>query len=368
MRPLLAAALALVLAGCAAPPAPAEPPPGTPAVTVDADRPDPTFGNVTTGPAVGPDLAATLAAPPRLVPGEWWRIRFSSPLDGRSAEYVRVVAAVQDGAFVVGMPHEGWYKEAVIYHAPAFGDVNADLSYDTHDDPFVPLRWPMEEGATWTTSFSGSPELTARVALLSPQEANVTFTFTTAGGPLPGQEPQEVEALSLIYDARIHEVREFRHRTVQYEVVEHGYGFEGWVTIPRAEDLVFFHGRGLGVLGIQGPQAGPQAPTETVDISGGYNRVTFIHALGGFGGPAPGVYRVVARAPDGTEYVTEGSDPAGSLHIEFYEHPDPDGTWELEFTAVGQGVAFIEGIAYHQYDIRLPDGARRADHSHRVIR
>jgi hypothetical protein len=367
--PPAALALALLLAGClgpGAPPAADEGPRPAPG-GVGQDRPEPTFGDVTTGPGVGPDLNATLAAPPRLVPGEWWRIRFTSPLDGTSAEYVRVVAAVQGQQYVVGMPHAGWYKEAVIYHAPAFGDVNGDLSYDSHDEHFVPLQFPLEDGASWTTTFSGGPDMTASVAVTSPYEATVTFTATLPGGPLPGQEAQEQTLLTVVYDARIHEVREFRHGIVEYEVVEHGYGFEGWVTIPRGEDLVFFHGRGLGVLGLGGPSQGPQAPTETVRVAGGYNRVTFIQAVGGFDQPTPGQYRILARAPDGQEFVTEGV-PTGELRITFHEHNAPDGDWEVEYLALGQGVAFLEGIAYHQYDIRLPDGALRSDHAHDVIR
>ena len=36
--------------------------------------------------------------------------------------------------------------------------------------------------------------------------------------------------------------------------------------------------------------------------------------------------------------------------------------------AGGGAFVFIEGIAYHQYDISLPDGAIRSDHSHEVVR
>ena len=52
------------------------------------------------------------------------------------------------------MPHEGWYKEAIAYHAPAFGDVGFDLSYNVHNERFEPLRFPLVEGATWETRFA----------------------------------------------------------------------------------------------------------------------------------------------------------------------------------------------------------------------
>src|SRR5687768_199232 len=91
-----------------------------PAIEIDENRPEPVFGNVTVGPSAQPDLNATLAAAPRLIPGEWWRIQLESPLTGDKQEFIRVLAAVEGDTYVFGMPHEGWWKEAVIYHTPAF--------------------------------------------------------------------------------------------------------------------------------------------------------------------------------------------------------------------------------------------------------
>ncbi len=332
------------------------------------ERPDPTFGNVTTGPVASPDAEATLDAPPRLVAGEWWRIRFESPFTGETVEFVRVVAAVDGESYVVGMPHEGWYKEAVVYHAPGFGDVNADLSYLTHNVLFTPLQFPLTADATWTTQFSGGPEMTARVTT-DPVAKTATVTFTSSGGggffglPVGGNGGGDQTVLELVYDATIHEVREFRHQTLVYEVIEHGYGFEGWITIPRGEDMAFFHGRIGPALDLDG---NPAPPTDAVELSGGFNRVTFIHVLGGVT-PAPGAYREVAKAPDGTEYVTEAV-PGGPVQLAFHEATNPDGAWELTHVVGGAGIGFMEGIAYHQYDVRLPDGAKRSDHSHAVIR
>lgn len=47
---------------------------------------------------------------------------------------------------------------------------------------------------------------------------------------------------------------------------------------------------------------------------------------------------------------------------------DADGAWHLEDTVGGAGITYSMGITYDQHDIRLPDGARRADDSHKVIR
>ena len=371
-------ALAIGLAGClAAEDAPADAPaPGE--VVVDEARPEPSFNDIPDadlGVKAEPDAAATLDAPPRLVPGEWWRIRFTTDLPGgEDVEFVRVVArANEDGSYVVGMPHEGWYKEAVIYHTPAFGDVNADLSYHAHDVPFVPLKFPLTDGATWETHWeNGNIPLTATVKVVDERRAEVSFVGPQCGvqallGPCPEGSPV-AERVRLTYDASIHEVSKLEILVggqTAYEVVEHGYGFQGWVTVPRGEDLVFFHGRiGAPVvdLGLQ-----PAPPLETVPVSGGFNRVTFILGAGNLGGLAGAAYGITATSPDGTPYALQMA-PAESFRVEFFEHADPDGDWQLEYVAAGGGYAFIEGIAYHQYDIHLPSGSVRSDHPHEVVR
>lgn len=364
LRALLVVLALLPLAGCFAGEAPVEPAANETAPTIQVgDRPEPSFNdipNADLGFVAQPDLNATLAEAPKLIPGEWWRIEMMSPLDGRTASFVRVVAKVESDLYVMGMPHEGWYKEAVIYHVPFFGDVNKDLSGHAHDVPFLPLKFPLTNEQTWTTSFEGGPELTATVtANDADRTAEVVFT-----GPNGGQQ------IRLVYDAKVHEIVEFEQATITYKVVEHGYGFEGWVTVPRGEDLVFFHGRIGPAIDVT---LGPAAPLETVLINGGFNRVTFIVVLGaakqflGLPADGPGVYRETMTAPDGTSYDVEGN-PDGSMVIEFFENAAPDGEWQMQHVAGGVGVAFVEGIAYHQYDIHLPTGNIRTDHSHEVVR
>jgi hypothetical protein len=324
------------------------------------DRPDTTFTEVATGPAAEADEQATLAAPPKLKPGEWWRIRFLAPLSGEQVEFVRVVAAVQDGAYVMGMPHEGWFKEAVAFHSPPFGDVNADLSYNTHNSKFEPVKFPLTDGATWETEFAAMP-LTATAKVLDESTAEVEF-WMQPGEPTPlgvlmglvmgnqGDAPM----VRLTYDARQHEVVKFESGPIGYEVIEHGYGFEGWVTVPRGEETPIDHGMAPG----QSPMA------MKVPVEGGFNRLTMMHFVGGVG---PGAYRVRTVAPDGTEQVTEAL-PSTGMMVRFYEATNPDGAWTLEGLVAGAGFAYAMGIAYHQYDIHLPDGAKRSDHSHKVIR
>jgi hypothetical protein len=357
------AALALLVAGCVAPAAPVEPAEVPVQEVQIGDRPDPTFEAVETGSAAEADEAATLAAPPQLKVGEWWRIR-SAPFNGEPVEYLRVIAAVQDAQYVVGMPHEGWFKEAVAYHSPAFGDVAADLSYMTHNVRFEPVRFPLTEGATWDTSFATVP-VRAAVHVVDEAVAQIEFR-TIAGEPEPtdtvmgplmdllmGDDFSDLVFL-LTYDARQHEIVKFESAIIGYEVIEHGYGFEGWVTVPR----------GMETPIDQGPSLPAGHETATIPVAGGFNRLTMMHFTGG---ATPGVYRVRTVAPDGTEHVSEVLG-AAAMTVQFFEASNPDGDWTLETLVAGMGGAYAMGIAYHQYDIHLPDGAKRADHSHKVIR
>lgn len=356
MRALATTLAALLLAGCLAGEEPATPAAApTPAgVLVDEARPDTAFGDITTGPAVGPDLNATLDAPPRLVAGEWWRLDV-----GDGVEVVRVVAEVTPDGYVIGMPHEGWYKELISYHSPALGDVGFDLSYATHNEIFQPLKFPLEEGATWETVWAATP-YHGEVTKVEGVRATITLTPTT--------QPQPTDPIfalfgftaaptTLVYDASVHEVVSFdAGGFMGYEVIEHGYGFVGWITIPRAEHTAIDYGQ----LGPADPAAA--GLSREIEIAGGFNRMTLAQGIFPL---APGVYRVRAIAPDGTEYLTEST---GEPIFQIHEAKDPDGTWTSEDVVAGAAATYSMGIAYHQYDIRLPDGAKRSDHSHEVFR
>ena len=374
-RPLvLAIAAGLALTGClSSDDAPTPAAEAEPEVIIDAARPAPAFNdipNAQLGVIAKPDLNATLAEPPQLVAGEWWRIELHDKLTDTTTQFVRVVARVESDLYVFGMPHEGWWKEAVIFHTPAFGDVNKDLSHRAHDVPFQQLKFPLEDGATWETAWENPNPITATVSVESPTTARVTFTGTNCGplgliGLCPN--PSQGVVAEILYDASMHEVVEANFPSHTWRVLEHGYGFEGWVTVPRSEHLVFLHGR-LAAPALAFPGMMPATHTDVVTIEGGYNRVSFILANGNaIGTPVGGAYSTKATAPDGTVYELS-SIPGGPLQIAFLEHANPDGDWTLEHMAAGPGLSFVEGIAYHQYDIRLPDGAVRSDHAHDVVR
>jgi hypothetical protein len=346
----------VALAGCASP-AP-EPEPAA------VEEPVP-YSLVKTGDAVGPDLNATTQAPPRLVEGEWWQIRFGSDFyaaDG--VDVYRVVANATPDGYVFGMPHEGWLKEAISYHAPAFGDVAADLSYATHNERFEPLRFPLATGETWETTFATSP-LVATVESADAYTAEVVFRVPPSD-PSPTDPITDLlgltnsaggEAMRLTYDARVHEVVRMQSFLGAWEVVGHGYGFEGWVSVPRGEHTAIDYGVFVA------DQANP-TPTRAVEVGAGFNRMTVLQFVASL---SPGAFRTTSTAPDGQSFTTELSGASGSK-TSFFEVKDPAGTWQQEDLLVGAGATYTMGIAYEQYDILVPSGAQRASHSHDVVR
>ncbi len=354
----------LATAGCVAPDEEIQPTEtDEPEIILDEDRPTVSYGDVVTGPAVGPDLNATTAAAPRLVEGEWWRIRYESNFDNGLTEVIRVVADVNEDGYIVGMPHEGWLKEAISFHAPGFGDINPDLSYNTHNERFQPVRFPLVVGDTWETSFATSPliatvteadDFTATIVLSTPEDTSTEGTLFALLG-MTGENTDTI----VTYDARQHEIVRMESPLGVWEVVEHGYDFEGWVTVPRGEDTAIDYG-------VLGPISDSHTPLpQELTVEGGFNRMTMMHlAITLTDAPAHVTIRDVD--PEGTEMLTEFQ--GAGMALQFFESNQPDGTWTSENVVAGAAVAYHMGIAYHQYDIRLPDGARRTDHSHPVIR
>lgn len=332
-------------------------------IIVDADRPKESFGDIITGPAVGPDLDATTAAAPRLVEGEWWRIRYEAYLNDQLVEVVRVVANATGEGYIIGMPHEGWLKEAIAFHSPAFGDVALDLSYDTHNQVFQTVRFPLIQGDTWETHFAAT---TYVATVESVDDYTATITFRT---PEPEDTPENTlmgtlglvgsNDMTLTYDARQHEIVRMESALGLWEVIEHGYGYEGWVTVPRGQHTAIDYG-------VMGPVSNAHTPmAEERLVEGGFNRLTMMHFIGTLN-DAPAQVTVRDVDPEDNEMLTEFQ--GSGMMIRFYESNAPDGTWSTENVIGGTAFAYHMGIAYHQFDIRLPDQVRRTDHSHAVVR
>ncbi|HUR62015.1 MAG TPA: hypothetical protein VM286_06595 [Candidatus Thermoplasmatota archaeon] len=321
---------------------------------------------VAKGPAVGPDLNATTAAAPRLVEGEWWRIKFGSQwIAAQDVELLRVVANATEEGYVFGMPHGAWLKEAISFHAPAFGDIGRDLSYAVHNERFTPLKFPLVAGATWTTDFGPLSGLTATVESADQHTAEIvlrsppaeTSATNNPATDLLGLTGGDGVALRLTYDARIHEVTHLESGLGSWDVIEHGYQFRGWVSVPKGEHTAIDYG-------VFGPDQGNPLPTRTVHVDESFNRITVMHFIMGI---SPGLYRITSTTPKGEKFVTEHQGAAGQ-QVAFFEVGDPGGDWTQEDLGVGAGATYTMGIAYQQYDILVPEGDRRPTHGHEVVR
>ncbi len=362
MRILMAALLVTMgLAGCTDDPAPEA---ATEPDVLVGDRPDTTYSDVETGQAVGPDLNATTAAAPELIPGEWWRIQYDNAFSDEVVDVVRVVAEVDDEGYIFGMPHEGWLKEAISFHSPAFGDVGFDLSYNVHNERFHPVQFPLVEGNEWDTKFVGADY---RAIVESADEHTATIVFEAVGEPDPLTQAMILAgmvdasaAMTLVYDARQHEIVSMESGLGRWEVVEHGYDFEGWVTVPRGEDTAIDYG-------VFGPASEAHTPLERqITVADDFNRMTMMHFVGTLDANAPGHLEARDVTPDGEDWRTTLT--GGGFRLAFYETNAPGGTWTVQDTVIGAGFTYHMGIAYFQYDILLPDGTRRVDHGHAVVR
>ncbi|MHB1261530.1 MAG: hypothetical protein ACYC2H_07420 [Thermoplasmatota archaeon] len=306
----------------------------------------------------------TLDAAPKWRLGEWWTYTMTDGFTGGTYEFTRVVAGEDRAAgnYLVGFPVEEFSNDVMLFHIPGFGDITqANLAYETHDAYFKPLDFPLTEGKAWETEFEGTGLGLAEVKLLGAGRAQVDMTLGAG------------YTATAVYDAEMGEIVNMEmlqggNLYANYEVTGHGYDYQGTIRVPHAHDLVFIHGRFAGVAnaGAGSSSSGPVSTgiTERVPVSPGYDRLSFIIAVGGggtfLGAASAGAFRETVTAPDGTVYEatwTPADLAAGQdLKIIAIGHEAPEGEWTMEHVAAGVGVAFVEGIGYHSIDVELPSG------------
>lgn len=303
------------------------------------------------------EVPRTLEAPPQWRLGEWWKVRLTDEFDHQATEGLRVVAGAQDDNYLVGMPQDAFLNSYMVLHIPGYGEVSrADLSFEVHDVPFGLLNFPLVTGKTWQSAFEGRP-ITVTVKETRQTEAGLQFDGASDHG-------------NATYDVRLGELRRLQiNGYATLEVLEHGANYRGIVTVPHMHDLVFVQVRFGLLFGGQGLAPTPLGPlnpslTDTVEVDPTYDRVSFALFVGTLPNPVTGqfdlpnaVYKETAKAPDGTvfEVMATAADPPG-LHLKTFMFDQPDGTWTFEHLAGGPGFVVSEGIAYHVYDVVLPEG------------
>lgn len=303
--------------------------------------------------------------------GEWWKYRVSDVFTGAEREVYRIVAGTEHGNYLVGFPADDFSNDVLVLHVPGYGDIIADdLSYSAHDVPYLPVRFPIFEGDSWTTDFESTAN-TLQLTVAEVNEETGKATIYASGGQGAG---------TYVYDVNMGEISSWQSPNyANYEIIDHGYNWEGLVRVPHDHDLIFFHGRLGGAVDVGSPLLPPTPvlPIESVQIDGSYDRLSFAIILQDLAGNAAqqatgqgvaaGVYQVTATDPSGNVY-TETLSPADMVATKttFFGADEPVGSWDLQFVAAGPGFAFLEGIGYHSIDIDLPSGcvvaSARSDH------
>ncbi len=295
----------------------------------------------------------SLSEPPQWVLGEWWKIRLTSFFDGKVTETLRIVSGTEKDDYLVGMPQETFDNEVMVLHVPGFGLVNKDtLGFEAHDIMFEPLKFPLAPGEAWKVNFEQPNNMDAVVDRVDGHLAYVDIS---------GNQP-----MNITYNATLGAIEKLViPNYAMYEVIDHGFGYEGMVTVPHSHDLIFIHGRAAGAAALGPNGTGVGAPLETIEVPDQYDRVSFSiingELLWQFGVPTqaidPGYYQTHVTAPDGTVYEdTKLPSDGPGWKITSYSHDQPAGEWTLRAIALGPGVAFFEGIAYVVYDVEMPGG------------
>ena len=346
---VLPVVLALLMAGCAAKtPTPMTSSSASKQLDDGVDKVDvPTLAS--DPPAAG---ERTLATAPKWRLGEFWKYKVVDGFTGNEYTTTRIVAGTDGGNYLVGFPIEKFDNDILVLHAPGFGDVKqSDLSFEVHDVVFAPLKFPLDVGESWETAFEGQP------VTMAVEEVTGGVATITAGGAF---------GMTITYDAEVGEMTLIDIANyARVELVQHGYDYKGVVRVPHAHDLVFQHGRIGAVLSVTGgPAVGPQMLTETVEVEPGYDHLAFTLIAGSAIGlqtgtslpVAGGYYDEKVTGPDGVVYQLTTLPHEQELKLAFFGSGDPTGTWTLEHTVAGPGIAMAEGIGYHSIDVDLPSG------------
>lgn len=299
----------------------------------------------------------TLAAPPTWAVGEWWKVRLTTTAYAQTAEFRTVVVGVDGDSYLVGMERDRFEGLPLIMHSPALGEVSRrDLTYDAHDHPFQLLDFPLTQGKSWATHFWG-PARTAALTVRETNETTATVEIVHPSGAVG----------RLRYDAVQGTIVQYELTTYRFEVVDHGFGFEGVVRVPARMDLVFCHGRTLvtTTIGAQCAAGGHSLPTSTVAVPAVYEAFTAalllapapVPGLETVGNPLP--YRLVVDTPSGERHEALRL-PTEGASMRLIHGGDPAGSWVIEALAPGPGTALFEGVTYRVYDVELPRGCLRS--------
>lgn len=271
--------------------------------------------------------------PPSWIPGEYWTVEVDSTLLEEPVRWTRIVGGLTTEHYLIGQPAGEASPAALLLHVPGMGEVSfQNLSYDIHGETFTPVQFPLEDGTTWQTRFEGDPVN----ATASVQRDVVHIEYCCSRN------------ITAVYDPDVRGISEMDvdDGFLSYEVLDHGFAFDGAVEIPAQRELLFMEGQVAGALGASG---GVGPPVGQAEVPEEVDRVAFTQIVGnaGLGSPVEtGVYLERATLPNGTTYTTEQAASTDGLAVSFHDVGNASGTWRFDHVAAGPGMAFTEGIGY----------------------
>ncbi len=304
---------------------------------------------------------ASLAAPPDLRVGDWWEVEMVPTLTGATYPTTLVVTHRGDGRAVIGVPPDHFSHDFLVLHVPPLGDLDLEsFAWRVMWDDFEALRFPLEEGRSWTADFHGV-DVEAEVTRVEGNRAWVTLLG-------------EGERIELVYDADVGMITEFREDRLglAFQVTDHGTGYEGDVLalsgirlglMETPASAVAHHGdheEGAEGDGGSGEEAGAGTRSSTrveVDTSGSHGSLSLI--LWNVGQEATrGEYGITAIAPDGTPFEArfQGTEPGASIGVQSFGHDAVNGPWSIEFHRDGPGGLLVELFTYDLERVELGGG------------
>lgn len=329
--------LALFLTACGSGP--------TPDAAVDETGAAPGATLVAAPPPSG-TAARSLAAPPDLQIGEWWSVEVDPELVGVTIPTTLVVTRRDGDVAGIGIPPQAFSHDFLVLHVPVLGDLDlSTFAWRVMWDDFEALRFPLEEGRTWTADFHGQ-DVDATVTRVEGNRAWVSMTG-------------ESEQIELVYDADVGMITEFREDRLRlgFRVTDHGFDYRGNVLDLAGIELGLMASPAAAAAsaGSEGAHDG-HAVTTTLDVETAGSHGSLSLVLWGVGTEGePGQYRIAATAPDGRvfEQSFDGSSGPGPVVARSSGHDAVTGRWEIDFERDGPAGLLVELFTYDLNEVEL---------------
>lgn len=289
--------LALVLSGCT----------GSP----PQDRPD-TIPEGGEDPDDDPDDGPRGAPKPNWAPGLWWSYTFTR--DGATHRVTLAVAettATEHTLLANDTTHPLFDALLDISYV---GPVRAsDLAGYEGDDPVRFFTWPLQDDATWTTTWNGAERhLTAhRANVTTPRGPEPGFEIVSRTGP--GDDDPVQARFTYAPSVAWFNTLELPRQNVTYELVDQGFGYRGNLTRANLTTHV--------------DQTGPGLTPATFEVANGSDLVVGVLEADG---RSTGSLQLVA--PNGTRYGVPATacDAAACAFLTVRTAPAAPGTWQAE--------------------------------------